>query len=85
MFTDLMSPFALPLSYHGYGDPHGEEEGEVLSVGDAALPHRQALTGGEARLRHHRLCRGGERLPPSLLSCTNCRCCTFLNTTVALM
>lgn len=64
---------ALPLSYHGYGDPHGEEEGEVLSVGDAALPHRQALAGGEARLRHHRLRRGGELPPRSGLSRTVAR------------
>lgn len=53
---------ALSLSYHGYGHPHSEEEGEVLSVGDAALPHRQALAGREAGLCHHRLRRGGELL-----------------------
>lgn len=49
-----------PLSYHGYGDPHSEEEGEVLSVGDAAFTNRQAFTGGETRLCHYRLRWGGE-------------------------
>lgn len=59
MFIGLMSLFVI-LSYHGYGDPYSEEEGEVLSVGDAAFANRQAFTGGETRLCHYRLRWGGE-------------------------
>lgn len=44
IILDFYLALCHPLSYHGDGDPHSEAESEVLSVRDAALTNRQAVT-----------------------------------------